>query len=120
MRAWYNGSTKASQALDEGSIPFARTKNKADLCVGYIFGFVGWKRTRTKRGRKQVDFGSETHQNRHGFPAGKNCRGTPFARTTLRICDALGGRPTKQRIRVNKNTIGVKPVFILYRRIKNA
>ena len=25
MRAWYNGSTKASQALDEGSIPFART-----------------------------------------------------------------------------------------------
>ena len=27
-RAWYNGSTKASQALDEGSIPFARTKKK--------------------------------------------------------------------------------------------
>ena len=25
LRAWYNGSTKASQALDEGSIPFART-----------------------------------------------------------------------------------------------
>ena len=25
-RAWYNGRTKASQALDEGSIPFARTK----------------------------------------------------------------------------------------------
>gem|GEM_PF-6873467 len=26
-RAWYNGSTSASQAEDEGSIPFARTKN---------------------------------------------------------------------------------------------
>lgn len=24
-RAWYNGSTSASQAEDEGSIPFART-----------------------------------------------------------------------------------------------
>lgn len=32
MRAWYNGSTKASQALDEGSIPFARTKNQ----IGFI------------------------------------------------------------------------------------
>ena len=29
---WYNGSTKASQALDEGSIPFARTKNQ----IGFI------------------------------------------------------------------------------------
>ena len=26
LRAWYNGSTSASQAEDEGSIPFARTK----------------------------------------------------------------------------------------------
>ena len=25
LRAWYNGSTSASQAEDEGSIPFART-----------------------------------------------------------------------------------------------
>ena len=119
MRAWYNGSTKASQALDEGSIPFARTKNRADLCVGYIFGFVGWKRTRTKRVRKQVDFGSETHQNRHGFPAGKNCRGNPFARTTLRQGFGWQASQTKN-IQANKNTIGVKPVFILYRRIKNA
>ena len=28
MRAWYNGSTSASQAEDEGSIPFARTRIK--------------------------------------------------------------------------------------------
>ena len=26
-RAWYNGSTSASQAEDEGSIPFARTRD---------------------------------------------------------------------------------------------
>ncbi len=31
LRAWYNGSTKASQALDEGSIPFARTKNSIGI-----------------------------------------------------------------------------------------
>lgn len=36
-RAWYNGSTSASQAEDEGSIPFARTKNQADPSVGFIF-----------------------------------------------------------------------------------
>ncbi len=40
-RAWYNGSTSASQAEDEGSIPFARTKNQADPSVGFIFGIVG-------------------------------------------------------------------------------
>jgi hypothetical protein len=28
-RVWFNGRTKASQALDEGSIPFTRSK----LCV---------------------------------------------------------------------------------------
>ena len=27
MRAWFNGRMEASQALDEGSIPFARTTN---------------------------------------------------------------------------------------------
>ena len=31
-RAWYNGSTSASQAEDEGLIPFARTK----IEVGYV------------------------------------------------------------------------------------
>ena len=41
-RAWYNGSTKASQALDEGSIPFARTTKirpvlyRLYFCVGKI------------------------------------------------------------------------------------
>ncbi len=32
LRAWYNGSTSASQAEDEGSIPFARTKNQ----IGHV------------------------------------------------------------------------------------
>ena len=37
-RAWYNGSTPASQAEDEGSIPFARTKkNKADHFWSALF-----------------------------------------------------------------------------------
>ena len=36
-RAWYNGSTSASQAEDEGSIPFARTKKINRPCVGFIF-----------------------------------------------------------------------------------
>ena len=31
LRAWYNGSTSASQAEDEGSIPFARTKNSIGI-----------------------------------------------------------------------------------------
>ena len=34
---WYNGSTKASQALDEGSIPFARTKKQNWSCADYVF-----------------------------------------------------------------------------------
>ena len=38
-RAWYNGRTKASQALDEGSIPFARTKNKTGPCGRIYFLF---------------------------------------------------------------------------------
>ena len=42
-RAWYNGSTSASQAEDEGSIPFARTKVKMleiqHFCWIFIFGF---------------------------------------------------------------------------------
>ena len=37
LRAWYNGSTSASQAEDEGSIPFARTKNLKQPCA--IFSF---------------------------------------------------------------------------------
>ena len=41
MRAWYNGSTSASQAEDEGSIPFARTKKLNRPCVGFIFWIVG-------------------------------------------------------------------------------
>ena len=40
-RAWYNGSTSASQAEDEGSIPFARTKKSNRPCVGFIFWIVG-------------------------------------------------------------------------------
>ena len=39
-RAWYNGSTSASQAEDEGSIPFARTKNTADPCGRIYFWHV--------------------------------------------------------------------------------
>ena len=35
-RAWYNGSTSASQAEDEGSIPFARTKNSIGLVPIFI------------------------------------------------------------------------------------
>ena len=51
LRAWYNGSTSASQAEDEGSIPFARTtlricdascgtaiKFSRPFVVGLIFG----------------------------------------------------------------------------------
>ncbi len=30
MRAWFNGRMEASQALDEGSIPFARFFNQDD------------------------------------------------------------------------------------------
>lgn len=41
MRAWYNGSTSASQAEDEGSIPFARTKKLNRPCVGFIFWILG-------------------------------------------------------------------------------
>ena len=33
-RAWYNGSTSASQAEDEGSIPFARTRDTFGLVRG--------------------------------------------------------------------------------------
>ena len=40
-RAWYNGSTSASQAEDEGSIPFARTKNTADPCGRIYFWRCG-------------------------------------------------------------------------------
>ena len=40
-RAWYNGSTSASQAEDEGSIPFARTKKLNRPCVGFVFWIVG-------------------------------------------------------------------------------
>ena len=49
-RVWYNGSTKASQALDEGSIPFARTKNRTDL-VPVIFLDCGDGREPDKRVR---------------------------------------------------------------------
>ncbi len=60
LRAWYNGSTSASQAEDEGSIPFARTKNTADPCGRIYFwpvaleanptrGF-GTQRQRSERG----------------------------------------------------------------------
>ncbi len=31
MRAWFNGRMEASQALDEGSIPFARFFNTGKL-----------------------------------------------------------------------------------------
>ena len=37
LRAWYNGSTSASQAEDEGSIPFARTKNLKQPCAILVF-----------------------------------------------------------------------------------
>ena len=37
LRAWYNGSTSASQAEDEGSIPFARTKNTTGPCGRVYF-----------------------------------------------------------------------------------
>ncbi len=47
-RAWYNGSTSASQAEDEGSIPFARTKNLPDL-VSVIFLVCGVEENPTKR-----------------------------------------------------------------------
>ena len=50
-RAWYNGSTSASQAEDEGSIPFARTKNLADL-VSVIFLACGVEENPTKRADK--------------------------------------------------------------------
>ena len=33
-RAWYNGSTSASQAEDEGSIPFARTTLRLGEALG--------------------------------------------------------------------------------------
>ena len=42
-RAWYNGSTSASQAEDEGSIPFARTnytfiQNLPQVFVDFFVG----------------------------------------------------------------------------------
>ena len=50
-RAWYNGSTSASQAEDEGSIPFARTKNTADPCGRIYFWPVAMEENPTKRVR---------------------------------------------------------------------
>ena len=43
-RAWYNGSTSASQAEDEGSIPFARTKISTGPC-GRIYFTRGLHKT---------------------------------------------------------------------------
>ena len=59
LRAWYNGSTKASQALDEGSIPFARTKNRTDQSVGYIFGHVKQMLNQTRKSCQRQREGSE-------------------------------------------------------------
>ena len=56
LRAWYNGSTSASQAEDEGSIPFARTKNTADPC-GRIYFWrcgVGREPDRVANGNERV------------------------------------------------------------------
>ncbi len=39
LRAWYNGSTSASQAEDEGSIPFARTNKKLKRGTSPFFRF---------------------------------------------------------------------------------
>ena len=66
---WYNGSTKASQALDEGSIPFARTKNSIGQSADLIFAY-GVEENPAKRVRKQVDFASKTQRNRYGLRAG--------------------------------------------------
>ena len=41
LRAWYNGSTSASQAEDEGSIPFARTKKINRRNRRFCFWIVG-------------------------------------------------------------------------------
>lgn len=68
-RAWYNGSTSASQAEDEGSIPFARTKNKVDL-VSAVFLACDDGREPDQRVRKQVGKTNEVLSSRHGFPAG--------------------------------------------------
>lgn len=76
MRAWYNGSTSASQAEDEGSIPFARTKNQIGLAP-ISFLACGRGIEPDKRVRKQVDFASVTQRNRHGLPAGIYAKGIP-------------------------------------------
>lgn len=55
LRVWYNGSTKASQALDEGSIPFARTKNRIDL-VSIVFLDCGDRSEPGKEGSKTSRF----------------------------------------------------------------
>ena len=54
LRAWYNGSTSASQAEDEGSIPFARTKNIADPCGRIYFWIVATELNPTKRVRNEA------------------------------------------------------------------
>ena len=46
-RAWYNGSTSASQAEDEGSIPFARTTLRLGEASG---GYATRQTSRTGKG----------------------------------------------------------------------
>jgi hypothetical protein len=59
----------------------------ARLLAGKFMADSGVDLNRSQRScrvRKQVDFGSVTHRNRHGLPAGTKCRGNPFVSV---ICD---------------------------------
>ena len=80
MRAWYNGSTSASQAEDEGSIPFARTKNRIDLVL-IMFLDCGVGREPDKEGSKPSRFHKRNAVKSSRVARRHLCRGIPFART---------------------------------------
>ena len=115
LRAWYNGSTSASQAEDEGSIPFARTKKINRRNRRFCFWIVGdgiepdkaasaaqgsersgvfsphavkGARRNHQEPRDWIDFGRELY--------------IPFARTTLRLGEASGGCATRQTSRTGE------------------
>ena len=96
MRAWYNGSTSASQAEDEGSIPFARTKNSADPLWSDLFLACGVGREPDQEGSErsvsEVKGAQQNHQERRDWHDFVWELYIPFART--------------------KNLTGLVPVFI--------
>ena len=67
-RAWYNGSTSASQAEDEGSIPFARTRNQADQNGRFYLWLCGdGREPDTKGSERSVSAVKGAQQNHQEF-----------------------------------------------------